>query len=322
MTRALATVEKRELQAGDVLAAFGAFLGLQVADGDASPATVRSYKSQVGQFVAWCKTRHISPAGATEQDLAAYRRHLVDAGYARSSISTILAAVRRLYDAAVWRGLRADNPAAGVKAPRERTSQMERVKYLPLAGVIRLLGSPMCARDRAMLYLMACHGLRVSEVAGLTLADLDIDALTLRVLGKGAKRRTVHLTEHTRGVLAAWLHERQAAEGVDALFVSGDNRTRGHGMTARAIRHRVDAALEAAGLKQEGLSCHSLRHSFATWSLAAGASLQSISVALGHSDLSETQVYAKLVDAAAHNPTCKLEAVLFGNASEARTSNT
>ena len=311
MTQALATVEKRELRAGDVLAAFGEFLRLKVADGDASPETLRSYQGQVGQFVAWCKTRHISPAGATEQDLTAYRRHLIDAGYTRGTVAVKLAAVRRLYEAATWHGLRADNPAAGVKAPRERTARAERVRYLPLAGVIRLLDSPKPARDDAMLYLMAGHGLRVSEVARLTLADLDRDAQTLRVIGKGDKGRTVYLTEHTLAVIDAWLHERQAAEGVDALFVSGDNRTRGHAMTPRAIRHIVDGHLEAAGLKAEGTSCHALRHSFATWSLAAGASMEAIGDKMGHQSTDTTRVYARIVDHMRQNPTTRLEGLLF-----------
>lgn len=295
----------------EVLAAFGDFVRLKVADGDASPETLRSYLSQVRQFMAWCKRRRTDPARATEQDLAAYRRYLVDAGHTRGTIAVKLAAVRRLYDAATWRGLRGDNPAAGLKAPRDRTDRAERVRYLPLAGLSRLLELPRSARDRAILYLMAGHGLRVSEVARLAVGDLDLDAGTLRVLGKGEKTRTVYLTDHTRAVLRDALAQRQAGQDVAALFVTTDHRTHGQAMTARAIRYMVDALLVAAGLKDAGVSCHSLRHSFATWSLAAGADLLAISAKLGHSSMDTTRIYARIVDQIKHNPTTNLEGLLF-----------
>jgi site-specific recombinase XerD len=81
-------------------------------------------------------------------------------------------------------------------------------------------------------------------------------------------------------------------------------------MTARAIRYQVDGYLTTVGLKAEGVSCHSLRHSFATWSLAGGAKLLSISQALGHSSVETTQVYAKIVDKVRENPTLYLERMM------------
>ena len=116
--RALMATDKADLTKPDILDAFAAFLRLNVAQGDASPQTVRSYHAHVGQYVTWCDEEGIELAGAREEDLEAYRRHLVDADYTRGTISVKLSAVRRLYQAAVWRGLRADNPAEGLKAPR------------------------------------------------------------------------------------------------------------------------------------------------------------------------------------------------------------
>ena len=207
------TTNTRHLATGDVQEGFGRFLRLHTADGDASPHTIRNYHTQAAQFVDWGQEHVMDPTEATEENIIAYRKHLVEAGYKRRTVALKLAAVRRLYEALVWRGLRQGNPAAGVKAPRDRTSRDERVKYLPLEDLKRLLtalqgDSAKAVRDRAILCLMGVHGLRVSEVAGLKVTDLDLPASAVRVLGKGWKTRTVYLTETTAAVLAEWLDVR------------------------------------------------------------------------------------------------------------------
>jgi site-specific recombinase XerD len=200
-------------------------------------------KTQGEQIVSWCAERGTEPAHATETDLLNYRQHLAQ-HYGRGTVAVKLAAVRRLYQAAVWRGFRADNPAAGLKAPKERTERAE-------DGLRRLLSAPMgsktgAVRDRAMLAMMGRHGLRVSEVAGLTVDSLDLDAGTVRVVGKGSKARTVYLTESSTTAIREWLDIRPdvANEGARALFEALDRRTKGSGMTARAIRWKVDKYLE------------------------------------------------------------------------------
>jgi len=147
----------------DLAEIFGRFLRLYVAEGDASPATMRTYHAQAAQFVAWCQQQDISPSTATEHDIVSYRKHLVDAAYRPTTIALKLAVVRRLYEAIRWRGLRADNPAAGVKAPRDRTARDERVKSLPLEGLRQMLAAPqgdgpLARRNRAILALMGVHG--------------------------------------------------------------------------------------------------------------------------------------------------------------------
>jgi integrase/recombinase XerD len=122
----------------NVMTAFGAFLRLHVADGDASPATFRSYHSNAGQFVAWRAEHGINPATAIEDDIATYRKVLV-ARCATGTVAVKLAAIRRLYEAAQWRGLRQDNPAAGLRAPTDKTERAERKvpsdgRLAPFAG--------------------------------------------------------------------------------------------------------------------------------------------------------------------------------------------
>ena len=320
---ALTMVDTRELSTANLLDDFGYFLRLHVADGDASPHTIASYHGNARQFVAWCADHEIGPATATEDDLLIYRRYL-SAKHKRGTVAVKLQAVRRLYEAAAWRGLRADNPAAGLRAPRDKTERSERIKFLPLEGLRRLLDAPQgdkpgAVRDRAMLALMGRHGLRVSEVAGLTVGAVDLDAYpatgyagTVRVLGKGSKQRTVYLTEITREAIRSWLDVRSgcANDGEPALFVALDRRTKGSNVTARAIRWNVDKYLVRLGLKAAGISCHSLRHSAATWARAGGAPLDAISGMLGHSSVAITQVYAKIVDKMTENPAKYLEALL------------
>ena len=125
------TTTDRTLTTTDIMADFGRFLRLHTADRDASPATIQSYHSSAGQFVPWCGEHGINPATATEDDVAVYRRELV-AQYKVGTVAVKLAAIRRLYEDAVWRGLRQDNPAAGLRAAKDRTSRAERIKFLPL----------------------------------------------------------------------------------------------------------------------------------------------------------------------------------------------
>lgn len=293
----------------DLGQALADFLRLSVADGDASQKTIASYLTEVKQFTLWCEAEGVSPARASEDDIRLYRSYLVE-HYARGTVATKLAAIRRFYDAALWRGLRLDNPAKGLKAPKDKTAREDSVKFLPLEGFKRLLSLPDNARDRAILALMGWHGLRVEEIVNLTLDNLSLggELPTLSVTGKGSKTRKVHLIERSAAALSAWLKIRQSDDS--AVFVSIGNRGRGEKLTTRGIRAMVDGYLTQAGLKADGISCHSLRHSFATWSLAGGAKLQAISGAMGHSSIETTQVYAKIVDRINENPARYLSALM------------
>jgi site-specific recombinase XerD len=316
------TSQKSEIQAvastDDLLAAWADFLRLDVAQGDASPRTVATYQAQVRDFLAWCQAQGLHPALATEDDLKAYRAHLVER-YARATVATRLAAIRRFYQAAVWRGYRTDNPAAGIRPPRERTARDERVRFLPLEGLKRLLDAPRgdglrATRDRAILALMGVHGLRVGEIVALDVADLDPDAGTVSVPGKGGKRRTVYLVDISRQRLADWLavREQAAGERETALFVAVDRAKRftGRRMTRRAVEALTDRYLERLGLKRGGISCHSLRHSAAVWARAFGATVDALADMLGHASVDTTRIYARIVNRMQENPARFLEAAL------------
>lgn len=308
-----ALVPVREPTIEDVLEAFRGWMRLDVADGNPSPETVRSYFSDVKQHLGWLAGLGVRPAGAGAEELKGYRAWLVER-YAVSTVGRKLASVRRFYEMAQARGVIGGNPAKGLRSPRDRTERHERVKYLTVESVRRVLKAPNVRRpkgirDRAVLMLMSLHGLRVIEVARLDLEDLDLEvgeAGSLEVLGKGDKRRTVLLTEETREVLRMWLVARALMRpGTPAVFLTMHWSQGGEPgrIGTRGIRQMVDGYLRAVGAKRPGISCHALRHSYATLSLAAGAPLLAISGALGHSSVTTTQVYAKIVDKAKHNPT-------------------
>jgi len=300
----------------DLQDAFAAFLRLDVAAGDASPDTLRSYRSAVHQYVAWCAENGMSVRLATEDDVRAYRRSLVDQGYTPGSVAQRLAVVRRFYAAAVWRGIRADNPAEGVKAPRERRRPEERINYLTEGDLAilfhRLREDTSLAglRDRALVALLAIHGLRSVEAHRLNVGDLTTqgDAPALDVHGKGSDR-VVYLRDDTAKALNEYLQARQAAgealDGSSPMFVSHANRTRGHRLARRSIREIVDGHLEACGLKDRGdrsVSTHTLRHTAATLALAKGADVTQVQAMLGHADPRTTMVYAHVVDRVQNNP--------------------
>jgi len=304
-----------------ILEAFRQWMRLDVGDGNPSPETLRAYFGDVRQHLHWLADEGLMPAQAGDEDLKGFRAWLVET-YAVNTVGRKLAAVRRFYEMAHARGLIVENPAKGLKAPRNRTEQFEQVKYLPLEPVRRLLKAPRTTtpkgiRDKAILVLLAMHGLRVIEVHRLSLEDVDLErgeAGEVRVLGKGAKYRTVLLTEATREELKKWLAVRNMMHcETRALFVSMDwsrpdaDPSR---VSRRGIRSMVDGYLEMVGAKKEGISCHALRHSFATLALAAGGDLLAISGALGHSSVTTTQVYCKIVDRARKNPAKLLVGLL------------
>jgi integrase/recombinase XerD len=319
----LAVVQPRRLT-GDVIdqimELFEGWMELYVADGKASSQTFRAYRTDVRQHLEWLAEQGLMPSGVDEEAMVRYRRYLLEyadeQGKKRWSVSSVqrkLVSVRRFYTMAHAKGFVPTNPTVGVRSPKDKTDRAERIKYLTLAALQRLFAAPgqgpKGVRDRAILVAMTLHGLRVCEVANANIADLDLEAGeagTLRVMGKGSKWRTVLLTEETREEIRKWLAVR-ALTGTtsEALFVSmnwGGESKAGERLGVRGIREMVDGYLTAVGVKREHVSCHSLRHSYATQSLAAGADLMAISKSMGHASVVTTQVYAQIVDAAKKNP--------------------
>ena len=297
--------------------AFAEFLRVDVAAGDAAPATVRSYRAEVAAWVDWCEARGIDPATATVGDIKGFRAELVERGYQPVTVGWKLTVVRRFYEAARSAGLRPDNPVAGVRPPRVRRAA-EDFKYLTADQLARLLAaapSPEEAtgleqikrlRDRLMLSLMALHGLRTIELHRASLEDLTErgGSTALLVVGK-TRERLVYLRPDTTQTLARYLElrgEMPRDELGTPLFVALDRGFKGHRLSRRHIRTITDHYLHAAGLKRPGISCHALRHTAATLGYLHCGDLRAVQELLGHADPRTTARYAHVVDMSKRNP--------------------
>lgn len=269
----------------DPLAAFLRHLSSERA---ASPHTLRSYRSDLLEFVQHAGRGDAGGwlGGVDARAVRAYLAHLHGRGLDAVTIARKLAALRSWFRFLVRRGVLERNVAREVRGPR---LPRKLVSFLPIDEAMVLMdatppGHPSRARDSAVLELLYATGLRVSELAGLDLDDLDCSERTVRVLGKGGKERIVPYGSRAAGALDAHLACRGALRG--PLFA---NR-RGGRLTVRSIHSIVRRSAAACGITRR-VSPHTLRHTFATHLLDAGADLRMIQELLGHSRLSTTQRY-------------------------------
>ena len=263
-----------------------AFLRHLAVEKNASPHTLRSYRADLLDFEAHLATQRLLPETADVRAVRGWLAALHARGLDPTSVSRKLAAVRSFYRFLVRRGVLERNPARELRGPRP-TRKL--VSFLPVDEATALvdareLGGASRARDVAILELLYATGLRVSELAGLDVDALDRDARTVRVLGKGRKERIVPYGASAARVLDAYLGPRRHGSG--PVFTNA----RGGRLGVRSIRAIVVRAAGAAGVTRR-VSPHTLRHTFATHLLDAGADLRMIQELLGHSRLSTTQRY-------------------------------
>jgi len=276
---------------------------------DRSPLTVRGYISALRQFSVWFRQTNgvdVEPARITPLDIKAYRQYLlVNRRLKPATVNHHLAALRALARWAERTGQVEHNPAQGIKlvqevvaAPRwlmrsEQFSLLRKARERVQLGDLRAQGQPdepgyiWPRRDLALLVLLLNTGLRLAEVAALTLSDVVLKersgAVTVRS-GKGRKARTVPLNHDARKALQEWLDVRPAVS-TGALWLS----QKGGALSTRALAARITMLAEQAGL--EDVSTHTLRHSFAKNLVDAGVSLEKVATLLGHDNLETTRLY-------------------------------
>lgn len=283
----------------EALADFLRYLALEK---QASELTVKSYREDLRQAKEVLQTQlgngKLAPERITSRHLRALLVWLHDQGYAKTTIARRLAAVRSWFRFLCRRGLLIANPADGLRGPRQ---DKKLPHFLPEDALGKLVTAPSAEtllgrRDRAILEALYSAGLRVSELTGLNLADLDRSEGVATVRGKGKKERLVFFGTQAMQAMDAWLHGRQellnnlkktpAGKHKDAVFLN-KNGTR---LTARSVGRMLAKHLAAAGL-DAAASPHSLRHSFATHLLDHGADIRSVQELLGHRSLATTQIY-------------------------------
>ena len=278
------------------LADFLLHLGLEK---NSSPQTVKSYREDLTQALTFLRghTGHASTAVADWdlRNLRALAAWLHGRGYAKSTIARHLAAVRSFGKFLCREGVLALNPADALRGPRQDKPLPH---FLTLGDVQKLLAAPLAdcsgglaCRDRAWLETLYSGGLRVSELVGLNLADLDLPEGFAVVRGKGKKERLALLGDPARSALGDWMVERSALlrrenKVSDAVFLNYQ-ATR---LTTRSVGRLLAKYLALAGLDPR-TTPHTLRHSFATHMLDAGADIRGVQELLGHKSLSTTQIY-------------------------------
>jgi integrase/recombinase XerC len=222
--------------------------------------------------------------------LFAARSHA--AGLAPRSIQRRLSAVRSFLNFLIREDVLSGNCAVDVRAPK---GQRRLPVTLDADSMARLLEIPaedvLAIRDRALMELLYSSGLRLAELVGLNLPDLNAADRTVRVLGKGSKTRVLPVGRKALAALAAWLKERRALirEETPAVFLGATGRRLG----ARAIQKRVEYWAVRQGLPMH-VHPHLFRHSFASHLLESSGELRAVQELLGHADISTTQVYTHL----------------------------
>ena len=263
-----------------------AYLRYLAAEKDASPHTLKSYGNDLRQFEAFLASERLTPRDLTPRHLRAFLVTLHARGLDPASIARKLAAVRSWMKFLVRRGVLERNPAREVRGPRlpkKQAAFLDPDEAAALVEIGGVRGAPPI-RDRAILELLYASGLRVSELCGLDVDDVDASAQTVRVLGKGRKERIVPFGSKAARALAAWRAVRGDADG--PLFPA----RRGGRVGPREIYGVVRNAARAVGITR-AVGPHTLRHSFATHLLTGGADLRAVQEFLGHSRLSTTRRY-------------------------------
>ena len=278
---------------------------------DASPHTIRAYETAVGRYLAWLAEHDVAWTRPARHQLRGYLAHLGD-GASRSTVAQRLAAIRSFHRWAAREGLTAGDPWSAIATPRlprrlPRVLEVDEVGRLLAVVVAELeaadtarpegnaLATALALRDRALVEVAYAAGLRISELAAAELGSVDLRRGEVRVVGKGRKERIGLLGRPAITAMEAYLEggrpllvERlpPSAPLPTAVFLNHA----GSPLGVRGLRYRLDRLCRAAGLP-EGVSPHTLRHSFATHLLDGGADLRVVQELLGHENLATTQIY-------------------------------
>ncbi len=258
-----------------------------------SPHTESAYTRDLRTLVAYCDEHGITAwDGLDPQHIRSFAAQCHRRGLAPRSVQRRLSATRSLFRYLIREGELKRDPSADVQAPKSR-------KRLPVTldadTMARLLefrtDDSLAVRDKAIMELFYSSGLRLAELLGLDLADLDLRDRAVRVMGKGRKARIVPVGRQAAAALTRWLVERATIAGVGepAVFVGVNGRRLG----PRIVQRRIAQWARRQGLP-EHVHPHMFRHSFASHLLESSSDLRAVQELLGHANISTTQVYTHL----------------------------
>ena len=290
--------EMREQETKEELKGYHIYLQ---AERNASPFTIRNYERDVGGFLTFLEEEGISSlAEVNRQVLRRYLSWLLERGYVKASIARKLSALRSFYRYLVQQKKVTADAIASISSPKPdkhlpsflTSEEMERILAAPDTS------TPLGQRDRALLELLYASGVRVSEIVGLDVNQVDLGNREVRVLGKGSKERITLMGRPAAAALKDYLSfgrpKLLGGERTSALFV---NRY-GKRLTKRGVQLIITKYGKKIGLDKRAFP-HLLRHTFATHLLDGGADLRVVQELLGHVNLATTQVYTHVTQSQA-----------------------
>ena len=258
-----------------------------------SPHTASGYRRDLDALLRFCAAQELNDWGALKvPDARAFATYLHRQDLAGRSIARALSAARSFYRYLLREGLVTHNPFAGIAAPKSGKRLPKALSVDQAARLMQIEGdAPLVHRDRALLELLYSSGLRLAEIVGIDVADLDLRDGAVTVTGKGGKTRILPVGSQARAALAVWLKERAtiASAGETAVFLGRNGKRLG----ARSVQLRLKQWARRQGLETP-VHPHMLRHSFASHLLESSGDLRAVQELLGHADLSTTQVYTHL----------------------------
>lgn len=288
-----ARVKKFEVTTED-LNQIDAFADAMWLEAGLSKNTLSAYRSDLKQFCVFLITDRIDVKlmEVSRVEVQKYLAYCLANGVKASSSSRILSTLRRFYRYQIRENTIQEDPCSHVLSPKLGRPLPKSLSETDVEALLEApdTNKPLGLRDRAMLETLYATGLRVSELVGLRIDEINLSVGVLRIIGKGSKERLVPIGEQATDWIERYLSLGRSAlikQNVsDAVFVTN----RGGAMTRQAFWHLIKKYAVIAGI-QNTLSPHTLRHAFATHLLNHGADLRSIQMLLGHSDLSTTQIY-------------------------------
>jgi len=264
-----------------------------------SSNSISSYRTDLQPFLDFLASQELDPLRLTADNALAFREHLNRQGFRANTVARKLSALRQFYRFLLLKKQVKENPFATQRTPRLEKNLPKPLSESDIEALLQApdVGDTTGLRDKAMLEVMYAAGLRVSELVDLKLGQVNLNRGLLRIHGKGDKERLVPLGEVAVEALEKYLVMRTGSDPSGQpgqhVFLS----QRGGGMTRQAFWYRIKKYASQCGLSPLP-SPHQLRHSFATHLLNHGADLRVVQMLLGHADLSTTQIYTQVANAA------------------------